>query len=274
MTNEPCSYLSNCIEYSNPITKIYYVLERNFEPGECRVRQRRNNNGIFYIVKGELEIYLNNVKHTVSENSLVCFNIGDEYTIVNNTDEKTVYYLIAFDFLNSQAFRNDFVPFCINVNGDKKLEMLFKDILDVYNSKTIGHMMKMYSIMNNIIYRLLRNLVNDSDQIEKYSEMADVIKYIHLNYNQRISIDELIKNSFSSPTHFRRIFKNNFGISPLKYLNNVRIEKAKELLAFEQCSVSECCERVGFTDIAHFSVAFKKAVGCTPLDYRTYHKYE
>ena len=71
------------------------------------------------------------------------------------------------------------------------------------------------------------------------------------------------------PDYFRRYFKRHTGVSPLVYLNQLRIERAKELLRLESSlSVGEIALRCGFRDPLYFSTAFKRSVGKAPLAYR------
>jgi AraC-like DNA-binding protein len=70
-----------------------------------------------------------------------------------------------------------------------------------------------------------------------------------------------------SCVYFRRIFANAFGLSPIKYVNNLKIERAKELLRSRLYSVTEVCEIAGFSDPAYFCRLFKKEVGVTPSEF-------
>ena len=71
------------------------------------------------------------------------------------------------------------------------------------------------------------------------------------------------------PDYLRRSFKHYTSVSPLRYLNSLRIERAKELLRFESSlMIGEIAVRCGFRDALYFSTAFKREVGMSPLAYR------
>ena len=71
------------------------------------------------------------------------------------------------------------------------------------------------------------------------------------------------------PDYFRRSFKHHTTLSPLQYLNGLRIERAKDLLRLESSlSVGEIAVRCGFSDPLYFSTAFKRHTGRSPLAYR------
>ena len=70
-----------------------------------------------------------------------------------------------------------------------------------------------------------------------------------------------------SKYHFLRVFKAVTGTTPLEYRSRIRIDHAKELLKNSNFSVSEIGEALGYSSLAYFSVAFKKATGLSPTEY-------
>ena len=92
--------------------------------------------------------------------------------------------------------------------------------------------------------------------------------YIADNYLETFSLADAANNSFMSPFHFSRVFKEIYGETPNEFLIRLRIEKAKEMLITENYSVSEICERVGYMSLGSFSSLFLKHVGMPPTSYR------
>ena len=87
--------------------------------------------------------------------------------------------------------------------------------------------------------------------------------------NPYFDLTESIRKLGYNPDYFRRCFKRYTSISPLRYLNGMRIERAKDLLRLESSlSDGEISGRCGFRDCLYFSTAFKKEVGLSPLAYR------
>jgi len=81
-------------------------------------------------------------------------------------------------------------------------------------------------------------------------------------------IDELAKHSSLSRSSFIRKFNEICHTSPAKYINDVRISAAKQLLNNTSFSVSEIAGKTGFYDIAHFTKSFTLSVGISPVKYR------
>ena len=71
-----------------------------------------------------------------------------------------------------------------------------------------------------------------------------------------------------TPNYFTKKFKEKTGHTPLKYVNILRLERAKFLLEHTERPISEVMEEVGFLDAAHFSKLFKLGTGYTPTKFR------
>lgn len=98
-----------------------------------------------------------------------------------------------------------------------------------------------------------------------------VVCYIESNFNEGISLEQMAAMANMSKYHFVRLFKREVGMSPVRYLKFVRIQRAKELLKRRDLSVFSVALRVGFRDVSNFNKNFKSLEGCTPSQFRTTH---
>ena len=81
-------------------------------------------------------------------------------------------------------------------------------------------------------------------------------------------IKELAEKYHMTYNWFIRCFKDFTGSSPQAYLNDMRIEKAKDLLNNKSFQIAEIAELVGYSDPLYFSRIFKKKNGCSPNEYK------
>lgn len=86
--------------------------------------------------------------------------------------------------------------------------------------------------------------------------------------NGDLGLDDLAAIAGCSPTHFSRAFKQSIGLAPFHWLNEQRIEKAKELLENSRLSLAEIALAVGFSAQPQFTTAFGRATGLTPGAWR------
>lgn len=88
------------------------------------------------------------------------------------------------------------------------------------------------------------------------------------NFNQKLSIRELAALSGYSYDHFRHLFKTKFGRSPIQYLIDKRLERARSLLLYTHLSLTDITAQCGFSNIGQFCTMFKREIGETPLSFR------
>jgi two-component system response regulator YesN len=93
-------------------------------------------------------------------------------------------------------------------------------------------------------------------------------EYIETHLDQQLSTDEVAREMAVSPSHFRRIFKDEVGCSFTRYIARLKCEKAKELLRNPNTSIGEVALQMGFKDSNYFSTFFKKQVGASPREFR------
>lgn len=100
-----------------------------------------------------------------------------------------------------------------------------------------------------------------------YTIVADRMRdYIHEYYDENIQLDDLMEISGFSRFHLIKVYRERFGLAPNQYLNNLRIEKAKQLL-IKGMKAQDVGYSVGYFDQSHFIRHFKKIVGVTPSAY-------
>jgi AraC-like DNA-binding protein len=98
--------------------------------------------------------------------------------------------------------------------------------------------------------------------------IASALSYMEQYFGESITIDMLAGKTHYSPRHFSRLFRECFKISPMAYLQNIRLAKACDLLLSTDHSISAVSEMCGFYDSSLFCRQFKKHFGITPLQYR------
>ena len=96
--------------------------------------------------------------------------------------------------------------------------------------------------------------------------MRKAIAYIRLNYHSDININKVAEEVGISERYLRNLFSQYLNLSPLDYLNQIRINKAVELLRNTEMSIKEVCFQCGFQSPQYFSRIFKQQMGVSPRD--------
>ncbi len=104
---------------------------------------------------------------------------------------------------------------------------------------------------------------------QQKQELIEIaMHYITENYqNCTLNNQMLAQLCGMSTDYFRKTFEKMYGISPMKYLHNFRIKKAKAILQSDYVSIGQIAESVGYSNIYHFSKMFKQYTGMSPSEY-------
>lgn len=93
-------------------------------------------------------------------------------------------------------------------------------------------------------------------------------EFLAAGLDRRLRLAEAAREACLSPFHYHRMFVRAFGETPHDFLTRRRMERARELLAREECPVTEVCLAVGYESLGSFSSLFRSAVGRSPKEYR------
>ena len=124
------------------------------------------------------------------------------------------------------------------------------------------------ALLLEMLYRIAAGK-NGKSSDTKSDVITPITTYIHANFNQDITLEELAHKSGYSKSRFSHIFAEHTGISPIKYLNNTRLNVACEMLEATDIAVNEIASRCGFNDSLYFSRSFRQRYGKSPAQYRS-----
>ncbi|MGC5775527.1 AraC family transcriptional regulator [Paenibacillus pabuli] len=103
---------------------------------------------------------------------------------------------------------------------------------------------------------------------EHHSALDQTLEIIEFRYAEHLSREILAKAAGLSVWHYSRVFKSQTGISPMEYVNSIRMDRAKEMLMMPGQTIRNIAAQVGFQDEFYFSRKFKKHVGVSPTAYQ------
>lgn len=106
------------------------------------------------------------------------------------------------------------------------------------------------------------------EDAERDADFAMLLDYIEHNLSEHITLESLAERVHFDKSYLTARFKESLGASPIRYVNHLRIERAKTLLATTNDSITQIAKQVGFSSIHYFSRYFKEKEGITPIEYR------
>ena len=139
---------------------------------------------------------------------------------------------------------------------------------DEFSIQLSNHALEGTTDMIRWVNYLLEKTFSYEKEIEKSKTIVDKVnQYIHDHYMDNIDRSKIASEFFLTPDYLGKLYKKKTGIAIKSYINEYRIEKAKELLKTSDKSISEVAVAVGFDNFSYFSTLFKKITGVSPKDY-------
>lgn len=182
---------------------------------------------------------------------------------------------IGSENLNSILFRKSFLQdMYFIVNGflegmGKGADFIEKPFQD---KSQVNRLILSFDLLKSYIEKIFHQAIEYRDEIvnRRYNDMINKAKdFINDNYQkEELSLNTVSASVFISPSHFSAVFSQRTGGTFIKYLTDLRMNKAKELLKCTDLRASEVGYFVGYKDPHYFSYLFKKTQNCTPKQYR------
>lgn len=122
-------------------------------------------------------------------------------------------------------------------------------------------------IFFELMYFICKEREKDTKQKDTKGRIQESIRYIETHYHDELTRESLAKIAGFSPGYYSHAFKKVAGSSPIDYLNEVRMKKAKEMLATSGQRLKTIAKSVGLKDEFYFSRLFKKSTGSSPTEF-------
>ncbi|MFL0196854.1 AraC family transcriptional regulator [Clostridium sp. WILCCON 0269] len=173
------------------------------------------------------------------------------------------WFETAFD----NNIENNFSYMKLNEIMFNSIVSLFSDIQNsIINMEIESKLLKYVSLLANRNNKDYPRSIIGSLNSDKINEIK---KYLDENYLNNIMLSDLAKVAGMSKYYLIRQFEKQHGLSPHKYITNLRINHAKKLLKNNN-DFADIALESGFYDQSHFTKYFKEYTGVTPMKYKTY----
>lgn len=228
---------------------------------------------IGFVEKGERRLSCKNREYTVTKGHMLIFNPGENHACVQSDGGSLDYRSfsiskdVMLDLAEDVAGMRQLPGFSKNVICDDEATCYLRPLheLVMKGSCEFSKEENLLLLISLLIQRYGQPF--ESCIPECRDEIERACAFLEQHYSERIHLDQICHHAGLGKSALLRAFTKSKGITPYRYLENVRIEKAKKLLELGIPPV-EAALQTGFSDQSHFTNYFNRFIGLTPGIYR------
>lgn len=220
----------------------------------------------------------NGKEYEFSRGRLIAVNPGTQVLCKNSVATKE-YMSIAVKktFLSEVAQEMGFGRDVTFVKADNPCPNQLRYAAACFESEIVSYgnqcSLMLDSISIQIAVVLLRSLDSNMNGISNRNPscncyIKNAIEYIHAYYSSNLTVKDICRAIHITPYHFIRTFKEETGMTPHDFLQEVRVENAKAFIKKNELTISQISQMCGFVSPAHFSTTFKRMTGTSPIEFK------
>jgi AraC-like DNA-binding protein len=247
------------------IPQIHYVIFRKCTPAWEIPEQKVTAWNLTYVTHGDARYTINGETVDLTQGSLLVLPRGTSRRGTTFPDRLMHCFSVDFDPHSGQN-KNVTLPFPISSQPGRHEDLIriFHDLSFCWLNKQPGYNIKSRGLFLQIIHRFLELVVLKGDSIAGDSRITRVIRYMAAHYSERVTVRMMAEMVSLNPTYLGLLFRREMGISFNRYLMQIRIKNAENMLAGGEYKVGNIAEACGFTDMSHFHKQFKLIKGFPP----------
>lgn len=225
---------------------------------------------VHYVTRGKGRLWMNDTCYVIEKDTMFLIRPGITCVYQADKDDPWEYCWICIDgydvenMLNNSGFDKVNLLFFDKSNGEVRDAMLnFIFYFSKYKNNEYMLLSRLYNIFGHMKIQMKK-------QQAKSIHVERAIDYIYENYSKNISVTDIAEYLGIDRTYLYRLFKEEYNMSPQKYLLNFRLKTAMNKLEGGNMSIADIAYSCGFNDVSAFCHQFKKVYKDTPLNYRRY----
>ena len=227
---------------------------------------------LLYIAKGSAYFQIGCQSYHISEGNIILYYPGDSqyyyYELANAPDIYWVHFTgyQAHNILTEMGFNQSGI---YHTGPRSELVLLIQNMIQELQLKKTRYS-NIASLYMKELIELFTRYATENEKGGGNGFVEKAIVDFHQSYHLPINVNEYAKSLNISSCWFIRCFKRYTGKTPQQYINEIRINKAKELLYSSSFTCNEIAHSIGYLDPLYFSRSFKQEVGLSPMAYRNY----
>ena len=233
-----------------------------------RIRRESSNLTVLeYIVSGKGHLRVEDRRYTIQAGDVYLLHPGSNHDYHADWDDpwEKIWFNLSGTLIGHliEAYHlKDAVHF-----PNCPLEQEFRDALEIVKKRPSNAYTELSLALHRIFARI-HEWRQQHPEMRKSPEGLKLKEYLDLHWREPVSLEDLAEQIGRSRSQVVRIFRRDWEISPLQYLQQQRLNLARQYLENTDCKISMIAEIIGFRDEFYFSNWFKEKTGVSPLFYK------
>lgn len=238
------------------------------------VRKRgRSDYLLMYIARGKCYAIAEGKEYIVNRNQAFIYHPNESQNYRFFKKDNSIDYWFHFNGTEMDNIMRGLGLYGIHhlqlLSDTFEIEQMLSRICREFNMKQPRYLEICSGLLIAVLGMMSRSISENSDSFRGAESFVEhILGEFHSTPSYSFVIKELAQKYGITPNHLICSFKKTTGKTPIEYMTDFRIKKAKELLIYSNYSVSEIAEFVGYANEAYFSRLFKKKVGLSPLRFK------
>lgn len=226
-------------------------------------------NKFYYVKSGKFVFDIDGHTLKTTGESIVIVPAHAHHTVTSDKTSKTEVYWIYFDASSAGLNLFELVKskYIAEEVDDEFMTRILESIL--YNTENYGEFTKVFEDKSNML-KILSYYFGKAEfgMCKEKVCVKDAIDYIEENIESKLEADDISKELGITKNYCSQMFLSTFGVPTVKFITDIRILKARNLLETTDLKISEIADLSGSLSIESFSRLFKNCVGFSPKKYR------
>lgn len=258
--------------------------------GFLHMRRCLDNNVLILVVEGTLHVTQNAIDHDIQPQQYILLRANELHFGSRPSSGRLSYYWVHFDdnkelleieaktarlqigstVTEDEAIYNKLI---LTETGDiarsPRVSLLFGQLLDLSRQRVQFPMQTDYAL-NLLLMEVSRAAIESYSDLQKQipPSISRIIEWLRANCHETISVRDVAAEFGYNPDYLSALFHKSTGSTMTNYLNKLRIDISKTLLANYSVTVREAAYSCGFSDEKYYMRLFKKLEGMTPSQFR------
>jgi AraC-like DNA-binding protein len=163
------------------------------------------------------------------------------------------------------------VPYCLDVSNPTEVAGLFETLISSHRDHSLAARFREKAGLLQLLSYFADHAASKitTRQADDAERITQIRQYVEGHLQDVVTLEDMAKHVHLHPNYLIKYFNKHFGMSPLKYINRKRMEKARFLLRTTSLSIKEVAKQTGFEDTNHFAKAFRRETSTSPRAWRS-----